>query len=191
VIFPPLAESWPELVTAPDKFSVPLCTLTVPVLLNVVEIVELAALPLLVKVPWLFTTAAAPPLSVPPKLLARMFSPLLVLWSLNVAPLPIVRMPEPGLLLPFSWIWTDVPVAVLAPSSCSVRVPSTVKPVEVNAAPPCAIVVPDPLCVPPDNVDSPVTVKIPEPLRRPLLSTRAPTLIWPFSVNVPPLTDTD
>src|SRR5579872_3184582 len=140
------------------------------------------------KVPWLFTTAAAPPVSVPPKLLARMFSPLLVLWSLNVAPLPIVNMPEPGLLLPFSWIWADVPLAVLVASSCSVRVPSPVKPVEVHAAPPRAILLPDPLCVPPDSVDSPVTVKIPEPDRRPPDWVRTPiVVVAPDNVRVPAL----
>jgi hypothetical protein len=50
---------------------------------------EPGALPLLVKVPRLFTTSGVP-LSVPPKLLARMLNPLLAVWSLNVAPLPIV-----------------------------------------------------------------------------------------------------
>ena len=38
----------------------PLWTLTVPLLLNVVLIVEVTALPLLVKVPRLFTTAVLP-----------------------------------------------------------------------------------------------------------------------------------
>ena len=68
-----------------------------PLLLNVVEIVEVAALPLLVKVPWLFT-AAVVPLSLPPRFGVTMFNPLLVVWSLNVAPLPIVKIPEPGSL---------------------------------------------------------------------------------------------
>ena len=49
----------PTSVPPPDRFSVPLWTFTVPLLLNVVEIVEVAALPLLVKVPRLFTTAVA------------------------------------------------------------------------------------------------------------------------------------
>src|SRR4029077_12183419 len=144
------------------------------VLLNVVEIVEVAALPLLVKVPRLFTTAVAP-VSVPPKLGATMLKPMVVVSSWTAAPLPIVKTPEPGLPPPFRAIWTCVPVAVLVPPSCSVRVPSTVKPVEVNAAPLCAIVVPDPLCVPPDNADSPDTVKIPEPLRDPPDWVNVPT----------------
>ena len=66
-----------------------------PLLLNVVEIVEVAALPLLVKVPRLFTTAVAAGVGAT-ELLVKMLSPLLVVWSLNVAPLAIVRMPEPG-----------------------------------------------------------------------------------------------
>src|ERR1700676_10775 len=195
-------------VPPPDRTSVPLWTLTVPLLLKVVEIVEVSALPLLVKVPgWVMT--AVTPVSVPPKLLAKMLNPLLVVWSLKVAPLPIVKIPEPGLLLPFNWMKTNVPAAVLVPPSCSVRPPSSVKPVELNAAPPCAIVVPDPLCVPPDNVDRPVTVNVPDPLRRPpdwvsaateafdVLRPNVPALMFsalprldsvPERVAVPPLT---
>ena len=47
--------------------------------------------------------------------------PLLVVWSLNVAPSAIVNIPEPISLTPvfglvsFKLIWTNVPVAVLAP----------------------------------------------------------------------------
>jgi len=47
------------------RISVPLCTSTVPLLLKWLEIVELAALPLLVNVPAL-STAAVAPLSPPP-----------------------------------------------------------------------------------------------------------------------------
>ena len=72
---------------------------------------------------------------VPPKLLARRFRPLPVVWSVRVAPLPMVRTPEPWARLSFSWICTNVPEMVLAPPSCSVRPPSRWKPVEVNAAP--------------------------------------------------------
>ena len=50
----------PTSVPPPDRFSVPLWTLTVPLLLNVVLIVEVTALPLLVKVPRLFTNAVLP-----------------------------------------------------------------------------------------------------------------------------------
>jgi hypothetical protein len=158
----------------------------VPLLLNVVEIVESVALPLLVKVPWLFT-AAVVPLSVPLKLAVAIFKPLLVLWSLNVAPPAIVRIPEPGAMLSFSRIWTNVPLAVLAPPSCSVRPPSSLKLVEVNAAPPCAIVVPDPSSVPPDKLDIPDTVSVPDPLRRPPDWVSAPTLMKLSDVSVPPL----
>ena len=120
--------------------------------------------------------------------MAKMSNPLLVVWSLNVAPLPIVKVPVPTLLVPFSWSWTKVPVAVLVPPNWSVRVPSTVKPVDVNDAPPWAIVVPDPLCVPPDNDDSPATVNVPEPFRRPPDWVRAPIVGLPEKVKVPALT---
>ena len=73
-----------------------------------------------------------------------MFSPEVV-WSLNVAPLAMVKVPEPGSLPPLSWICTGVPVARLVPPNFSVRPPSSEKPVELNVAPPCAIVVPAPL----------------------------------------------
>ena len=92
---------------------------------------------------------------------------------MNVAPLPIVSVPEPGSLTPvlglllFRLIWTLVPLAVLVPPSCSVRPPSSPKFVKVNAAPPCAIVVPEPLCVPPEKLDAPVTVSVPVPLSSP------------------------
>src|SRR5437660_4506602 len=104
----------------------------------------------LVKLPWLFTAALAP-VSVPPKLLAKMLSPLVVdrkstrLNSSNVA----ISYAVFGLTKKISW--ANVPLTVLVPPSCSVRPPSSPKPVELNAAPPCAIVVPDPLCVPPDR----------------------------------------
>ena len=52
--------SRPTSVPPSDRFSVPLWTLTVPLLLNVVLIVEVTALPLLVKVPRLFTNAVLP-----------------------------------------------------------------------------------------------------------------------------------
>ena len=102
-----------------------------------------------------------------------MVRPLLVVWSVNVAPLAMVRMPEPASLTPvfglaaFRLIWTNVPVAVLAPPNCSVRPPSSPKPVKLKAAPPVANVVPDPLCVPPENDDAPVAVSVPEPFSWP------------------------
>ena len=147
-------------------------TPTVPVLLNVALMVEVSALPLLVKVPKLLNTEVAP-VSPLPWELVRMVSPLAVVWSLNVAPLAIVRFPEPVSLnpvlgsAPFRLIWPLVPVAVLAPPNCNVRPPSSEKFVVLNKAPPCAIVVPDPLSRPPDNVDRPDIVNMPVPLRRP------------------------
>ena len=103
-----------------------------------------------------------------------MSNPLLVVASLNVAPLSIVNVPEPAALVAFRSISTFVPVAVLVPPSCNVRPASSPKPVELNAAPPCAIVVPVPLCVPPDNVDKPVTVSVPVPLRGRLTASAHP-----------------
>ena len=103
-----------------------------PRLLKAAEIVEVVAEPLLVKVPS-FTTCAVLPLSAAPKLLVMMFNPLFVVWSLNVAPSAIVSVPEPTSLTPvfgfesFRLIWTNVPVAVLAPPNCSVRPPSRPK----------------------------------------------------------------
>ena len=52
-------------------------TFTVPVLLNSVLMVEVVALPLLVNVPALFTTAVAP-VSLPPRLVAKIVSPPVV-----------------------------------------------------------------------------------------------------------------
>ena len=98
--------------------------------------------------------------------------PLLVVWSLNVAPLAIVKLPEPASLsavfglVSFKLIWTKVPVAVLVPPNWRVRPPSSPKP-ELNAAPPAAFVVPDPLCVPPENTDRPDAVNVPVPLSSP------------------------
>ena len=127
-MFPPLAIRIPEFEKASVKVSVPLWTLTVPLLLNVVEIVEVAALPLLVKVPRLFTTAVVP-VSVPPSCWVKMLSPLLVVWSLNVAPLrDRQNAGATDRLPPFRSIWTYVPVAVLVPPSCSVRPPSSENP---------------------------------------------------------------
>ena len=144
----------------PDRFSVPLSTSTVLVLLNSVEIVEVVADPLLVKVPALFT-AAVEPVSLLPGLVAWMFSPVVVVVSsLNVAPLRIVSVPEPASLSPlfglvaFRSIVTvppfDALIAVLVPPSCSVRPPSSPKltgpglPLP-KLTPACTIVVPDPL----------------------------------------------
>ena len=133
------------------------------------------------------------PVSVPPWLRAKIVRPLVVVWSVNVAPLAIVSVPEPGSLKPllglplFRLIWTLVPLAVLVPPSCSVRPPSSPKPVKVNAAPPCAIVVPEPLCLPPEKLEAPVAVSVPVPLSSPLdcvkLATVAVLLPMP---NVPP-----
>ena len=188
-----------------------------PRLLNAAEIVEVVAEPLLVKVPS-FTTCAVLPLSAAPRLLVMMFNPLFVVWSLNVAPSAIVSVPEPTSLTPvfgfesFRLIWTNVPVAVLAPPNCSTRPPSNPKLVEVNAAPPCASVVPDPPCVPPENAEAPVTVSVPAPLSKPPDCVSAPVVAFepptfsvplvmfsalprfatvPASVAVPPLTVVD
>ena len=68
-------------------------TFTVPVLLNSVLMVEVAALPLLVNVPALFT-AAVTPVSPVPWLVVKIVSPPVVA-SVNVAPLKIVSVPEP------------------------------------------------------------------------------------------------
>ena len=113
-----------------------------------------------------------------------MFNPLLVVWSLNVAPSAIVNVPEPVSLTPvfglvsFKLIWTNVPVAVLAPPNCSTRPPSKPKLVKVNAAPPCASVVPDPPCVPPENAEAPVTVSVPAPLSKPPDCVSAPVVAF-------------
>ena len=123
-----------------------------------------------------------------------MFRPLIVVWSVNVAPLAIVRMPEPASLTPvfglvaFRLIWTCVPVAVLLPPSCSVRPPSSPKFVLVNDAPPDAIVVPDPLSVPPENADGPpVAVSVPLPLSSPDDCASEPVITVPLKVAVPPV----
>ena len=177
-------------VPPPDRLSVPLCTSTVPVLLNSAEIVEVDALPDLMKAPALFT-AAVVPLSLAFRLKVRMLRPLLVVWSVNVAPLAMVRVPEPASLTPvfqlaaFRLIRTTVPVTVLAPPSCSVWPPSSPKFVKLNAAPPVANVVPDPLCVPPENDDAPVAVSVPDPFSWPALWVRFPADACPFATRVP------
>src|SRR5262245_47801436 len=200
----PSASSVPELVTPPPKFNVPLCTSTVPVLLNSVEIVEVAAEPDLRNVPWLFTAALAP-VSLLPWLLAWINNPVVVVVSsLNVAPLRIVSVPEPGSLPPVFGLVafrsiTAVPpfdalIAALVPPSCSVRPPSSPKltgpalPLP-KLTPPCTSVVPDPLSVPEViKLPVPVTVSVPEPFSSPPDCVSEPVLTVPLNVAVPPVT---
>ena len=80
----------------------PASTFTMPVLLNNVLICEVVAEPLLMNVPSSFTVAVAP-LS-PPKLLAEMFNPPPVVWSLKVAPFAMVSVPEPAVDVAFRLI---------------------------------------------------------------------------------------
>ena len=121
-----------------------------------------------------------------------MLNPLLVVWSLNVAPLAIVRIPEPASLTPYSgWsiqIDLDVRSRRRAAAAQLQRPPAVQRETrQLNAAPPGAIVVPAPLCVPPDNVDRPDTVSVPVPLRRPPDWVRPPSAMEPLGVSVPAL----
>ena len=158
--------------------------------------------------PALFTAAVAP-VSPLPWGVAWMINPVVVVVSsLNVAPLRIVSVPEPASLSPLFGLVAfrsivavapfDALVAVLVPPSCSVRPPSSPKltgpglPLP-KLTPACTIVVPDPLWVPAVNrLPVPVTVSVPEPLSSPPVCVSEPVVtVWVakvLKVAVPPVT---
>jgi hypothetical protein len=84
--FPPSASSVPVLVVPPDRLSVPLCTSTVPLLVNAT---------------WTFVVPLPVPLTVNAPALVKLLVPVLLVielakLSLKFAPTELTRSPPPG-----------------------------------------------------------------------------------------------
>ena len=132
-------------------------TFTVPVLLNSVEMVEVAALPLLVNVPGLFTTAVAP-VSLPPRGVAddvQSAARGLIVERRSVHDRQRAGTGSlAGIRVGAVQIDLDTSPRRRA-GAAQLQRPTTIerKARRLNDAPPCAFVVPEPLCVPPEKFD--------------------------------------
>ena len=164
---PPVSVLPESCVTVPMICNVPVCTLALPVLLNVRLTMAVPVPAERSSVPALLKLDAAPP-KLPNVVFARISNVPLGDWLLNTPPLP---------KLLFAAVTIAVPALLI------------VRPIKVGAAlampsliviPPLALVTPVPDMTPPDQVVSPLTLTVAGPV-----SVPDPMLLLPKTLNVP------
>jgi hypothetical protein len=166
----------PLLLPPPVRFNVPVCTLTVPVLLKA-TLLLIVVVPVpadLVNVPALVKVGGAVP--IPHEKVASFWaSKVAPAWLLNTLPLPPLIVP--------------VPVQVAVPKLLRVRVSRVLVEVLLTLiAPPAAMVVaPAPLIVPPVQEKVPVAVRLPLPPSVPLLKVTVLEVAVLLKLAVPPV----
>ena len=143
----------------------PLCTFTVPLLLNCTPMVLVPVPAVFCTVPALSKCAEAP-LSAGPKFCVKILLPSPV--NDKVAPETFDRTPAAALpaLVGFRLMLAFAANVELLPCS-STTLPSSMPIWFVMVALPCTIVWPVPVSLPPDHVIAPLTVTVPEPVSVP------------------------
>ena len=170
----------PVCVLPAVRSSVPVCTSTVPLLMNTLLIVVAPVPPLLRNVApaWLSKNASAP-LSAPPKFDANIAPPNVVRKS---EPLRLRIRPDPSPVLLFR---LRNPAAHVAPPRTSSTRPASSVTLPLIVSAPCVSVLPAPVMIPSENVVTPLTITVPVPCKVPPLRARLATVVVPFAVSVP------
>ena len=166
----PVASKEPLWLPPPDIDNVPVCTSTVPELLNATRLNSVMPVPAVFwKVPALLTDGAPP-------LCTRSAS----VCASKTVPEAMFSWPTPpGQMSP-------VPVQVAARLLLTMRL-TNLGLVPPSSSAPLQLVVPVPLMVPPVQLVVPLTSNVPVPVRVPLLRVRSVMEVFELSVQVPPL----